>query len=252
MGYGVDEKGERMSKSRGNVVDPLPILKAHGGDAFRLWSASEASLGFDFRCSEARIAGAKKFLTKLWNISRFISSFPKPDEAELTLSDRWILAELSNLVKECMMGYVDFNFFIPSNRIREFTWNTFAAHYLEMVKARAYGSSFTEAERSAAWHTLHTCLKTILLLLAPITPFITESIWRQLYRERSIHRERFPEAEWDVGPSKYTEKLFEFNSKVWNEKKARGLSLKDPINVEIPSELDGFSRDLKAMHNIQS
>ena len=75
MGYGADEKGEKMSKSKGNVIDPYPIVHHYGADTMRFWSASEANLGYDFRCSEQRIAGAKNFLSKLWNIGRFLSSF---------------------------------------------------------------------------------------------------------------------------------------------------------------------------------
>jgi valyl-tRNA synthetase len=251
MGYGVDEKGERMSKSKGNVIDPIPILENYGGDTFRYWSASEASLGADFRCSELKIAGSKKFLTKLWNISRFISHFPIENNADLTQSDKWILAELSILIDQCLEGYRDFNFFIPANRIREFTWNTFAAHYLEMVKARSYGEGFELADQKAARFTLHTVLKTILLLLAPITPFITESIWRSLYGSESLHLERFPEKIWDTANIKYTMKLLEFNSKIWNEKKLKGLSLKEIIHIEIPKDLFIFSKDLEVMHNIK-
>ena len=75
MGYGIDEKGEKMSKSKGNVIDPFPVIKQYGADTFRFWSASEGNLGYDFRCSEQRIASAQKFLSKLWNVARFISSF---------------------------------------------------------------------------------------------------------------------------------------------------------------------------------
>ncbi len=251
MGYGVDEKGQRMSKSKGNVIDPIPILENQGGDTFRYWSASEASLGADFRCSEARIAGSRKFLTKIWNVSRFISSFPIHEKAELTLSDEWILAELSKLVKECLEGYRDFNFFIPANKIREFTWNIFAAHYLEMVKARAYGEGFNEKEQRAAQYTLQLVLKNILILLSPIIPFITDVIWRQIYGKKSIHQEVFPRADWSTELCKNTEKLLEFNAGVWYEKKIKGVSLKETITVNIPKEIQCFSKDLKAMHNIK-
>ncbi|MEM5829855.1 MAG: valine--tRNA ligase [Candidatus Aenigmatarchaeota archaeon] len=251
MGYGVDEKGERMSKSKGNVIDPIPILKKYGADSFRFWNASEVSLGFDFRCSEERIASASKFLTKLWNIARFISSFPKPKKVKLTKTDEWILAELSKLVKECLKGYEDFNFFIPATKIREFTWNLFASHYMEMVKPRAYGQGFNKKEQLAAWFTLHTCLKNILLLLAPITPFITEKIWLELYGKESIHTQTFPKAEWKIELSKFTKNIVEFNSNVWNLKKEKNLSLKDGIEIEIPKNLKIFEKDLKAMHNIK-
>ena len=249
MGYGVDEKGEKMSKSKGNVIDPLPLLKKYGADAFRFWGASEASLGYDFRCSEQRIASASKFITKLWNIARFISQFPIPKKAKLEKTDKWILAELSNLIEACLKGYADFNFFVPASKIREFAWNLFASHYVEMVKPRAYGQ-FSKAEQRAAWFTLHTCLKTLLLLLAPIAPFVCEAIWLKLYSKKSIFLERFPKARWKSKLSKLTQKLVEFNSEVWEAKKRKGLSLKDSIKFEIPKELKIFEKDLKAMHNI--
>ncbi|MDW0119804.1 MAG: class I tRNA ligase family protein, partial [Nitrososphaeraceae archaeon] len=168
MGYGVDEKGEKMSKSKGNVIDPFPIIHHYGADAFRFWSASEGSLGHDFRCSEQRIAGSKNFLSKLWNIGRFISSFDILPEtpAQLFATDEWIISELSILTDDCKKGYNDFNFFVPSNAIREFTRNLFAAHYIEMVKARAYNQEDSIGHKSAIF-TLHRCLSTILLLLAP-------------------------------------------------------------------------------------
>ncbi len=250
MGYGLDEKGERMSKSKGNVIDPFPVISKYGADTFRFWSASEVNLGYDFRCSEQRIAGMQKFLTKLWNMARFISSFPRTSAQSLQASDRWILAELSLLIERCMQGYREFNFFIPSNAVREFIWNIFAPHYIEMVKARAYGQGFSKDEQDAACYTLHECLSTILLLLAPITPFITDHLWRLLYSDKSIHLERFPEARWDKGMSRYTDAIVEFNSKVWNTKKSSNRSLKDPISIHIPDELKDFSKDLKAMHNI--
>lgn len=252
MGYGVDEKGERMSKSKGNVLDPIPILEKYGADNFRFWNAVEVSLGSDFRCSEQRIEGSSKFLTKLWNIARFISNFPEPKKANLTASDKWILAELTKLIKKSIQGYKDFNFFIPANEIREFTWNLFAAHYLEMCKSRAYGQGFNKKEQEAAWFTLHHCLKIILILLAPITPFISDKIWRTLYSKKSIHLEEFPKEKWDTELSELTEKLKEFNSGTWDTKKKRNLSLKDQIEINIPTELEQFKKDLIAMHSIKA
>ena len=85
---------------------------------------------------------------------------------------------LDKLIKECKRGYEEYNFFIPAIAIREFTWNVFAAHYIEMVKARAYGINFSDEQRDGAIFTLHKTLSTILKLLAPITPFITEYLWK--------------------------------------------------------------------------
>ena len=251
MGYGVDEKGERMSKSKGNVVDPLPILKKYGGDIFRFWNASEASLGYDFRYSDEKIEASAKFLTKLWNIARFISMFPQPKEAKLTETDKWILSELSQLIKKCLKGYEDFNFFIPANAIREFTWNLFASHYIEMVKSRAYGEGFEKEEQEAAWYTLHLVLRNLLKLFAPIAPHITDYIWRKLYGNESIHKEKFPKPQWNFGLEKFTDSLVAFNEEVWKLKKERGMSLKDEIEKEIPEDLKLFEKDLKKMHNIK-
>lgn len=250
MGYGVDERGERMSKSKGNVIDPFPIIKKYGADTFRFWSASEVNLGYDFRCSEQKIAGTQKFLTKLWNIARFISGFPLHDMTNLNASDRWILSELSLLIENCRKGYNDFNFFIPATAIREFTWNVFAAHYVEMVKPRAYGLGFGKSEQEAAWHTLHKCLYTILLLASPLIPFITDHLWRSLYSDKSIHLERFPEPSWSTEMATYTKAVIDFNSLVWNKKKQQGVSLKDSVSINVPNELEQFKKDLVAMHNI--
>lgn len=251
-GMGLDEYGQKMSKSRGNVIDPIPILEKYGADVFRFWNAQEASLGEDFRISEQRIQNAGKFITKLWNIARYISSFPIPRKVELTPTDKWVLSELSKTIKNSLEGYREFNFFIPATRIRYFTWSIFADHYIELSKARAYGlKGFTPQEQRAAWYTLHTVLKTILILLAPITPFITEEIWRRMYSRKSIHLQRFPKAEWSTRYAAYTEKLVRFNSQVWAMKKQKNLTLKDPINIEIPRDLRIFEKDLIAMHNIQ-
>jgi valyl-tRNA synthetase len=251
MGYGLDEKGMKMSKSKGNAIDPLPVIEKLGADTFRFWSASEINHGYDFRCNEQKIESTKKFLSKLWNVSRFLSSFPVIKSGIPNPTDQWILSELNNLIKECKKGYEEYNFFVPAIAIREFTWNVFAAHYIEMVKARAYGIGFSDEERDGAIFTLHKTLSTILKLLAPITPFITDHLWKILYSADSIHKERQVEVEEEYPENKLTNEIAEFNSKVWNEKKAKGLSLKDSFSFPIPKSLESFAKDLKSMHNLE-
>ena len=251
MGYGVDEHGAKMSKSKGNVVDPLPVIQKFGADAFRFWSASEINLGYDFRCSEQKIESTKKFLSKLWNVSRFLSGFPVLKTGKLSPVDKWILSELDKVVVECKKGYSEYNFFIPATALREFTWNIFAAHYIEMIKGRAYGTGFLEEERDGAIYTLHKVLSTLLLLLAPIAPFITDYLWQNLYSDKTIHKERFAESENYEDWTEFTKSIVEFNSNVWNKKKELGLSLKDSVDFDIPSDLAQFAKDLKAMHNLK-
>ncbi len=249
-GMGMDEKGERMSKSKGNVVDPKPVFDKYGADAFRLWSALEANVGSDFRYAEARVAGARNTLTKIWNLARFISSFPQPKTAKPQPADKWILSELSALVRRCLEGYRDFNFFIPATELRDFLWGSFASHYLEMAKTRAYGMGVGLTEQKAAWHTLHTCLRTMLLLAAPIAPHLTDTLWRSLYSRKSVHVGPFPKAVWKETYRRYTKPLTEFNSTIWKVKKERGLPLSAPVETEIPANLKLFAEDLRAMHKI--
>jgi len=251
MGYGLDEKGMKMSKSKGNALDPMPIIEKFGADTFRFWSASEVNHGNDFRCSEQKIESTKKFLTKLWNVSRFLSSFPIVESADLADTDKWIISELDKLVKDCKAGFDEYNFFIPAIAIREFTWNIFAAQYIEMAKARAYGIDFSDAERDGAIYTLHKVLSTLLKLLAPITPYITDFLWQTLYSDKSIHTEQQAKEESNEDLTQHTQAISDFNSKVWNEKKEKGLHLPDSIKIDIPKELEIFKKDLVAMHHLE-
>jgi valyl-tRNA synthetase len=248
-GHGVDDHGEKMSKSKGNVVDPIPVLEKYGADAFRFWVASETSVGNDFRYSEERVQATQKFLTKLWNVSRFISMFPiKKTVKELQPADKWIMAELNKSIEKCEDGYDDFNFFIPANEVKHFAWSIFADHYVEMVKSRAYAGD------NAALYTLHYCLQTILKLLAPVCPFITEKVWTELYSKESIHLEEFPKKnkKADGELLKFTEKISDFNSKIWKFKKEKGLALNSELaKVTAPAELEPFKDDLVAMHKIK-
>ena len=250
--YVVDEKGEKMSKSLGNVIDPQYVLDRYGAEAFRLWVFLEGDITKgDIRCSFQRIEGTSKFLTKLWNIARFISMFPQSKDVKLTPTDKWIVSELNKLVEDCRKSYENFNFFMAANKIRDFVWNVFADHYIEMIKARAYGEGFNKLEQKSAQFTLHLVLNTALKLLSPIVPFITDYTWRELYGKKSIHIEEFPKISGDNKLIKFTKKILEFNSKVWNEKKYLKVSLKDEIKMEIPKELKPFEKDLRAMHNIK-
>jgi len=249
-GLGQDAQGRAMRKSLGNFVDPEPILLRFGADAFRFWGASEAGLGYDFRFSEERIGGSGKFLTKLWNTCRFISSFPTPETAELTWTDKWMLNELGKLIQECVASYERFDVFTVSTKIREFLWNVFASNYLEMAKGRAYGDGATKAEQEAAWYTLHTVVKSMLLLLAPIIPYMTDYVWRKLYGAQNIHLQLLPKpVRFDVS-EKVSQSIMEFNAQVWKTKRDKGLALKDSITTRIPSNLKQFEKDLVRMHHI--
>ncbi|MDP8906765.1 MAG: class I tRNA ligase family protein, partial [Thermoproteota archaeon] len=180
----------------------------------------------------------------------------KPEN--LNPTDKWILAELDDTSKKCIDGYDELNFFIPSNTIREFTWNIFAAHYIELIKSRVYNENKNE-ERKSALYTIHKCFKSILMLLEPICPFITYELWTKIYNNKKIiNQKEFPEISNDFQDMlSFTQKIIKFNSEIWNRKKEtisnitnKPLSLKDSIEIGIPDELELFKCDLIAMHNI--
>src|SRR3989475_1354254 len=188
----------------------------------------------------------REFVRKLWNVARFISSFEEPEAGKLQPSDEWILAELNRLVESCRGAYEDLNLFLPANRGRDFLWNLFAPHYVEMVKARAY-----EGDTGARW-TLHACLRDLLRLLAPVTPFSTDKIWRSVY-DGSVHAERFPMPRDGIPASRadFTDGLLAFNADVWKRKRDQGLSLNVELpGVDVPPGLKPFEGDLKRMHHL--
>ncbi|MBI2078436.1 MAG: valine--tRNA ligase [Euryarchaeota archaeon] len=248
-GLGMDEKGRKMSKSLGNVIDPDEVLNEFGADAFRFWAASDSTTGDDFRISKDRISGARKFLSKVHNVSRFVSAFPVKAGRPATLdpTDQWILAEANKLIAACRDAYAGFDFFTASNKLRDFVWNLFAPHYLEMAKRRAYAG-----DASARW-TLHTVLRAVLLLLAPISPFLPYTAAKQLYGI-DVHRSLLPQPITGVNATlaDKTPLVESFNSQVWKAKKEKGIPLSAPLSgVEVPAELSDFRRGFVEMHNLQ-
>ena len=119
-----------------------------------------------------------------------------------------------------------------------------------MVKPRAYGQGFSKQQQKAAWYTLHIVLKNVLLLLAPLTPFITDHVWRQLYSKSSIHTQKFPKAKWSKIHKRYTEAMLAFNREVWKTKEEKSLALRDPLEMQVPKKLVPFREDLIRMHSL--
>ncbi|MEK6822596.1 MAG: class I tRNA ligase family protein [Nanoarchaeota archaeon] len=251
----VDEGGRKMSKSLGNIIDPQVLLDKYGAEPFRFWAVSEGNVTTtDLRCSDDRVKGAGKTLTKLWNVARFSSTFPEAHGSHAVAPlDQWIRAELASLVKSADEQYAQYDFHNPSLRIRTFLWDTFASHYLELVKARAYNrdGSFSNDEQQSALATVHHCIDTLLKLMAPITPFITFKLYKELHG-KDIHFETFPHAETICAPAFTTQELEAFNGMVWKAKKDAGLSLRAPVKIlTLPSSLESIKKELQIMHGAQ-
>jgi len=197
-----DETGKKMSKSSGNVIDPLEVIDYYGADALRFTLGHIAVPGRDVFLSEERIAGSRHFCNKIWNAARFtminIEGFDPwaSDETKLryTLADTWILSRFNRLVLEIDQEFEAYNFSEVAKALYEFFWSDFCDWYVELSKLRLYGKD--SDERATAQYVLWKVLEQSLRLLHPLMPFITEEIWQRLPRQgRSITVAPWPVAE---------------------------------------------------------
>jgi len=206
------ETGEKMSKSKGNVIDPLDIVEKFGADAFRFALTALAAQGRDIRISEKRIEGYRNFVNKLWNAARFVlmnlegydpdASAPPPSPA-----DRWVLRALSVALSKVEEALSAYRFNDAALALYHFTWNVYCDWYIEMAKP----ALLDPARRAAAQGTLLRVLRDVLKALHPITPFVTEEIWSALPRPAGepehVMIARYPEPSTDHGEDPEVDRL---------------------------------------------
>ncbi len=197
-----DEHGEKMSKSKGNSIDPLEMMDKFGTDAFRFTLAAFTAQGRDVRMSEERIEGYKFFINKIWNATRFsmmnlegFSAGAPVRREDESIADRWILSRLNRTIAEVIRGLDEYRFNDASAAVYQFVWHEFCDWYLELAKPVLYGGK-NPAARRAAQKTLLTVLTQSLKLLHPFMPFLTEEIWQTLVADGgSVMVSPFPETD---------------------------------------------------------
>jgi valyl-tRNA synthetase len=183
-----DSQGQKMSKSKGNVIDPLTVIDAYGTDAFRFTLAAFAAQGRDVKLAEERIAGYRNFANKIWNASRFammnLEGFDPqavdPASLELSNADRWILFRLNETAASVDAALTTFRFNEAASDLYRFTWSEFCDWYIELVKDDLYKGD--SARQASAKYVLWLVLENLLRLLHPFMPFISEEIWQALPR----------------------------------------------------------------------
>ena len=219
-----DADGQKMSKSKGNVIDPLDLIDGislhdlvekrtyglmqpamaqkiekatakqfpagiapHGTDALRFMFCSIATYGREIRFDLGRLEGYRNFCNKLWNAARYVMMNTEnqdtgTDNKDMTLSlpDRWILSRLQTTIKDVHEAFATYRFDLIAQAIYEFTWNEFCDWYLELSKPILLAEASTPAELRGTRHTLVTVLETLLRLMHPLMPFITEEIWQRV------------------------------------------------------------------------
>lgn len=197
-----DAEGQKMSKSKGNVVDPLLIMERYGTDAFRFTLAALAAQGRDIKLSEERIEGYRHFVNKIWNAARFsLSHFEDLKTAEEhpgrppDIVNRWINSRINRVIKTVEQGIKEYRFNESAHELYQFVWHEFCDWYLEFIKPVLYQEEDTR-EKQVTRITLHRILLAILKLSHPFMPFITEKIYQSLPEKKAtILQESFPVAE---------------------------------------------------------
>jgi valyl-tRNA synthetase len=191
-----DQFGKKMSKSRGNTVDPLDWIDRFGADATRFTLARGASPGGDVALSEEWVAGARNFCNKLWNAARFaqlngaVTGGGLPPASEQSAADRWILSRLAAVTAEVDALFEQFEFAKVCDALYHFAWDEFCDWYLELAKAALTGADATAA--AATRRVLGEVLDRLLRLLHPLLPFVTEELWTALTGGESVVIARWP------------------------------------------------------------
>ncbi|MAZ03323.1 MAG: valine--tRNA ligase [Sneathiella sp.] len=243
-----DEHGAKMSKSKGNVVDPLDLMDKYGADALRFFLSVSAAQGRDVRLSEQRVEGYRNFATKLWNAARFceMNECTVPDGfdpfAVKETINRWIVGETVKCEKAVRDALESYRFNDASNAIYAFTWNVFCDWYLEFAKLPFQGNDKAETQATAAW-----VLDQILKILHPFMPFVTEELWGSVAATRSSD---LIVADWPVYPAEAIDAAAAGEME-WVQELITGIrgvrsEMNVPAGAKIPLIFNGGSAEDKA------
>ena len=241
-----DKHGKKMSKSRGNTVDPLEFMDKYGSDALRFTLVRGANPGTDQALAEEWIAGSRNFATKVWNAARFAMingahvNGELPDRSELDHIDRWILNRLDSTIASADKGYEAFEFAKASEEIYHFAWDDLCDWYLELVKESfAKGGEQADKSRRVLGHVLDQLLR----LMHPSMPFITETIWCELTGGESLVIANWPavsKAAPDVAADKVVGDMQVLITEIRRFRSEQGIKTSARINAQI----SGLSGDL--------
>jgi valyl-tRNA synthetase len=239
-----DKFGKKMSKSRGNTIDPLEFMDKYGADALRFSLARGANPGTDQALAEEWVAGSRNFATKLWNASRFAllngatSARPLPEQGALTAIDNWILSRLHQTLNDADEYYERFEFAKACDAIYHFAWDDFCDWYLELAKSSfAQGGNQAENAQAVIGHVLDNLLR----ILHPVMPFITEALWTRLTGGESVVIAAWPqvdESRIDSGSNAAMEEVKTLITEVRRFRNDQGVKTSAPI----PGRFEGINK----------
>ncbi|MFH1408600.1 MAG: valine--tRNA ligase [Nanoarchaeota archaeon] len=266
-GHALDPKGKKMSKSKGNTIDPLQMIDKYSADCLRFWAAG-SKLGDDLPFMEKDLVTGKKFITKFWNASKFVmmhlDKYKGEKPSKFTTVDKWLLSKLHKVIEGATETFSKYEYARTRLDAEKFFWITFCDNYLEFVKDRLYNQeNYTKVEVISAKCTLHEGLLSCLKLFAPITPFFTEEIYQTHFAKqegkKSIHLSSWPAFNKklvDEEAEKLGEKLVEITGFVRKIKSENNLSLKAPIReLHLPwqeEEIKTILADIKSITHAET
>ncbi|HET58327.1 MAG TPA: valine--tRNA ligase [Deltaproteobacteria bacterium] len=226
-----DERGEKMSKSKGNSIDPLTMIDRYGADAFRFTLAAFTAQGRDVKMSEARIEGYRNFINKIWNAFRFCmmnledyrEDRDTPRNDDYSFPDRWIRHRLNQSVDEVIRALDEYRFNDAAAELYQFFWHEFCDWYLELAKTVLYSEDDSGRKR-AAQETLLLVLRTVIKLLHPFIPFVTEEIWQTISEDGgSIMTADYPRPSGDMEDNEAAKKVETIRSVITAVRNIRGV-----------------------------
>lgn len=263
-GYVLDPLGEKMSKSKGNVIEPQSVLAKYSADAFRYW-AGAGKLGEDIAFQEKELITGDKFVTKFWNAAKFSAMHLKGADLKKLIKkepsqiiDKWIQHRLAETIEQATKEFDSYEYSRAKTVIEQFFWNDFCDNYLELSKQRLYESKTAE-EKESAQIIIAKCLSALVRLFAPFTPFIAEEIYHKYLHAhegfRSVHV-----SGWPFVPKKYADAdkvgrvVVQALSVVRKHKSEAKLSMKAPVKkliIETDIDIKPALADLKATTNAE-
>jgi valyl-tRNA synthetase len=265
-GYVLDPHGEKMSKSKGNVLPPQQIVDKFSADALRFGAAS-ARLGEDTRYQEKEFVTGQKTVTKLWNASKF--AFMQLEDYEggkkgITMIDNWMLTKLNKLIKSATDAFENYEYAKARADVDLFFWKTLCDNYLEIIKDRIYNPEKYKEGKTGAQYTLYKSILSILKMFAPMMPYITEEIYHMKFdkeeKKKSIHISSWPEfdeKEVDEEAEKAGDLAVDIIAAVRKYKSEKNISLKTElkklvIDTKEKKLIDSVINDIKATTRAQT
>jgi valyl-tRNA synthetase len=253
-------KGEKMAKSKGNVIDPKEVIEKYGADNLRYWAAG-SKLGEDLDYQEEDLISGKKFITKLTNATKFVfmnlKDYDISKPSELEEIDKIFLIELNRTIEETTKAFLEYDYSKAKLLIDKFFWKDFADNYLEIVKKRIYNE--TKDKKKSAQYTLYHTLFSIIKIYAPIMPFITEELYQEYFssneKKESIHicswpkKLQYGKTKEDISFSDFTELLSKIRQEKTNLKKSMNSEINLTLKKETIENLGKTINDLKDVTN---